>query len=298
MSLPFDETPAPRHPELEAMIRAARAQPAPTVAVTLEDIHGAASSRRSVRWWGGLAAAAVVATSWWAVRDPGPAPTPQARATAVATEEPMPQPEAEQIPVVSEVQPEAPSALASASIEPLEGADEPVSNERGVAALVQGRYRIQTAGSAISVSVNGRVLEIAAASDVFVDARVEHSSFRIEKGKANWSTSEKASTPQPGPSAQQLTSQAEAAMLSGRHEDAVRLLRRLVQSHPRGPTTKAGLIDLARLEKRLGRPGRAHCAYALFSKRFPTDPRTPTVRRADDALDYAAGCRGLRPVTK
>ncbi len=299
MNHPFSSAPGPRPPRLEAMIRAAREQSAPAVTVTLEDIRAAASARRTVRWWGGLAAAAVVSISLWAIREGDAEPTAPAPRMA-AVDEPMSRPAVERIPAVASPQPNRTQQLASGSIEPLEGAADPTApgeDEHGLIALTEGRYRVQTTDAAMVVSVAGRVLEISAASDLVVDARIEHSSFRVVKGKANWL--EPGDSPPPlGPDAKQLATQAEAALLSGRLEEAVRLLRKLVSAHPRGPATKAGLIDLARLEQRLGRPGRAHCAYALFSKRFPTDARTPTVRSADDALGLTSRCRGLRPISK
>lgn len=299
MKEPVSSGASPRHPQLDAMIRAAREQSAPAVTVTVGDIRAAASARSSVRWWGVLAAAAVVAVSVWAVREQPSTPAP----VVAAADDPVAQPPAARVPNISDAPPLHPQIPSSAGIEPLDGADEPLSEssspdgEGGVVALTGGRYRIQTSDVAMMVSVAGRVLEVSAASDVVVDARVEHSSFRVVKGDAQWSTPE-ASPQVRGPSAKQLAAQAEAALLSGRLEDAVRLLRKLVLTHPRGPASKAALIDLARLEKRLGRPGRAHCAYALFSKRFPTDARTPTVRRADESLGHSPRCRGLRPASK
>lgn len=299
MTLPFDPAPAPRHPSLDAMIRAAREQSAPVLAVRVEDIRAAASTRTSVRWWGGLAAAAVVAISIWALQGRVPEQTaqPSEDSSVVALAEDAPSPE--QPPTEQELDARAlpPGPGPVASIEPLEGALEPASDEGGGVVLTDGRYRIQTTETATVVTVVGRVLEISAATDVVVDAGVEHSSFRVVKGVAKWSKPE-VSSAEPGPDAKLLASRAETALLSGRLEEAVRLLRQLVQAHPRGPTTKAGLLDLARLEKRLGRADRAHCAYVLFSKRFPTDARTPTVRRADDALGLTARCRGLRPISK
>lgn len=300
MTHPFDPAPPPRSPGLEAMIRAAREQSTPVVTVQVDDIRAAASARNTVRWWGGLAAAAVVAISIWAVQPRAPAQTndPSAVLSRVASAEeavvpPTGQSPAEEGPVISDAQPLSSSV---ASIEPLEGAEEPAPSEGGIVALSSGRYRIQTTDAATVVLVVGRVLQVSAASHIVVDARVEHSSFRVVKGDAKWSKPE-ATPVEPGPGAKQLATEAEAALLSGRIEEAVRLLRKLVQAHPRGPATKAGLIDLARLEKRLGRPERAHCAYALFSKRFPADARTPTVRRADDALGLTPRCRGLRPIS-
>lgn len=281
------------------MIRAAREQPAPRVSVRVEDIRAAASARTSTRWWGGLAAAAVVAISAWAVLGRAPeqtvGPTEDSPVVAQADEPVVVAPEqvrAQQKPDAGAVPP-----ASVADIERLGGAPEPATDSEGGVVLADGRYRIQTTETSMVVRVVGRVLEISAATDVVVDAGVEHSSFRIVKGAAKWSKPE-ARPAEPGPDARLLASRAEAALLSGRHEQAVRLLRQLVQAHPRGPATKAGLLDLARLEKRLGRDERAHCAYVLFSKRFPTDARTPTVRRADHALGRTARCRGLRPVSK
>ena len=299
MTHPFEPAPPARAPEIDAMIRAARQQSAPVVNVSVEDIRAAASAGRTVRWWGALAVASVVAISIWAVQT-----RPSAQTTVgagggsqVASAEdsvPVParQPAAQQGQAMTDTR-AVPSSFAR--IEPLEGAEEAASNEDGVVVLETGRYRIRATDGAMVVSVAGRVLDISAASEVVVDARLEHRSFRVVKGDAKWSEPEASPA---GPGAKQLASQAEAALLSGRLEEASRLLRRLVQAHPRGPAAKAALIDLARLEKRLGRSERAHCAYALFSKRFPTDARAPTVRRADDALGLSGSCRGLRPISK
>lgn len=298
MTQPFDPAPVQRDPRLDALIRAAREQPAPVVGVRVEDIRAAASARASKRWWGGLAAAAVVAISLWAVQGRTPeqvaGPPEDSPVVALANEPAVAHPE----PRLRDPEPEsrALSSIGVASVEPLEGAREPGADKEGGVVLTGGRYRIVTTDTATVVTVVGRVLEISAATDVVVDAGVEHSSFRIVKGAATWSKPE-ASPAEPGPGAKRLASRAEAALLSGRLEEAVRLLRQLVQAHPRGSVTKAGLLDLARLEKRLGRAERAHCAYMLFSKRFPTDARTPTVRRADEALGLTARCRGLRPAS-
>ena len=288
------------------MIRAAREQPAPAVTVTVEDIRAEASGRTSMRWWGGLAAAAGVALSLWAFRSGGeetPAPASVAAVDGSVVEPPV-QPRA----AAADVGTSGPRMAASLSIEPLQGAEEARWAEGKAVSVDDGRYRIRTT-EATTVSVAGRVLEVAAASLVVVEAGVEHSSFRVVKGHAAWVEPEPEPEPEPTPDAEpesparrpgakQLASRAEAALVSGRREEAVRLLRQLVKGYPTGAATKAGLIDLARLEQRLGRPDRAHCAYAMFVKRFPTDTRTPTVRRADDALGQAPRCRGLRPIAK
>ena len=98
------------------------------------------------------------------------------------------------------------------------------------------------------------------------------------------------------PTAAELAAQAEKAMLAGRHGQAVKILRTLVRTHPRSAAAKAGLIDLARLEKRLGRPARAQCAYVLFVRRFPGDSRVSGVKASLAALGRSQPrCRGLSP---
>lgn len=306
MTQHFDREPLPRSPQLDAVIRAAREQPAPEVTVTVEDVRAASSARSAGRWWWGLAAVVIAGVSIWAL---------QSRAASEVLEV---SPQVDRVTHMAETSSSPPSAEPSrkglndsdtgmgakpvlsghsleATVEPLGDANKIEPDERGIVALTDGRYRIKTAGDAMSVSVAGRVLEISAASDVVVDARVRQSSFKVTRGSAAWS--ETART-KPGPGAKELANQAEAALLAGRRDEAAEVLRKLVQAHPRGPVTKAALIDLARLEKRLGRPARAHCAYALFSKRFPTDARAPTVRQADAALGLSPGCRGLLPLSK
>ncbi|MBV1858681.1 MAG: hypothetical protein KUG77_09745 [Nannocystaceae bacterium] len=299
MTEPFDSAPPPRHSALEAMLVAARAQSAPRVTVTVDDVR-AASMRRSWRRWGGGVAAAIVLASLWAAAGRSPAEA------TVALGEPPQVARLADVPlaavrddVVVPSEPQSPVSPRSVTpvIDPLGDAEPPVVGEGDVVALVSGQYRIQTLDAAMTVSVAGRVLEISVASEVIVDASLEQHSFRVVKGEAGWSTSQDAG-PARGADTKSLATRAEAALVSGRLEEAVRLLRKLVSSRPRGAATKAAIIDLARLEKKLGRPRRAHCAYALFSKRFPTDARTPTVLQADEALGVTSLCRGLRPSSK
>lgn len=309
MTTPFDEPAPPRHPQLDALIRAARAQPAPPLKVDIRDVH-AESRRRSTRRVAGLALAAgligvvaFVGSSWHPpassdalqpslgavdghVAGPaGHAVVPEAVASA-------PRPDRRSRPMVE--------LGDDATIERLDGPDAPRPDQLG-----KGRFRVRTHDRPARLEVGARVLEISAASEVVVDTTVEQASFVVHAGEAQWAprTLEAGSSSRPSAAASSaraaaaLSARAEAALVEGNDAQAVRILRTLVRRHASSAAAKTALIDLARLERKLGRKARAHCAYARFLQRFGTDAQAPSVRSADERLGQAGvRCRGLEPL--
>jgi hypothetical protein len=311
-----------RHPELAAMIEAARRQPTPPVRVSFDDIQ--AARQRRVGWWAGVAAAAAVllAVSLWAMgrRHMAPDAQPDAQLNAQAHTELHAPPNAEpnaQPNAGSDATPASPAAVtdadasqpapapravalgAGATVTPL-GEGGVRQHEDGGVSFSAGRFVVETADDALVLPVGARILQIRAASEVVVDTTLEHVVFEVRRGGAAWQdTAEPPSSEEPARRSRpgELLANAEAAMAAGRSEQAVQWLRKLVRKHPRSAAAKAGIMDLARLEKAQGRPRRAHCAYASFVRRFPNDSRTAAVRRADEALGVGeVRCRGLQPL--
>ena len=95
--------------------------------------------------------------------------------------------------------------------------------------------------------------------------------------------------------AAELSRDAERALAAGRSKEAIRLLSTLVRKHPRSSHSRAGLIDLARLHKRVGSKDRARCAYKLYLDRYPGASLRGDVERALSKLGEGRDCRGLSP---
>lgn len=276
-----------RHPDFEALLHRVRSQPAPPTRVTYADVRGA--SARRTRWLAaavGLAAVVVGTLAWTSMKSAA-----EEEAVPLAASDPAPR--ARSVEVVPNA--ESPASVdrisldGGATLEPVE----PGSSGE----VTSGTFVVRTGEESLELPVRARVLEIAAASEVFVDNSVVETSFHVRAGSARWRPAAPSSKSKE--SAAVLATRAEKAMIAGEHAEAIRILRQLVRQHPSSAAAKGGLIDLARLEKKVGRSARAHCAYALFLERFPRDARAPSVRSADDAVGVSATeCRGLRPVEK
>ncbi len=307
MTEPFEPGSGHRlHPQLAALVRAAQRQPEPPVSVRFEDVQRAAS-RRWQRGAVALALAAGLAGLFvWAMREGDPGSTAsRGEVTEVARaqllDEPGPfVPDAQPPTARPEPNPTTVALTGEARLEVLEqdaGLVVPEVVDGLPTLLSPGRYSIRTGADALELPLGARVLEIQAASEVVVDVGAEHVRFEVVHGRASWQRAENADEPAAkakGPSAKQLQAQAESALIRGDRTEAIATLRTLVRKHPRSAASKAGLIDLARLEKAAGRMGRARCAYALFLERFPADARAPSVRTAAEPLGPAQ-CRGLEP---
>ncbi len=302
----------PLHPGLAALVQAAQRQPDPEVSVRFEDVQRAAAGR----WRRGALAVAVAASllgaAVWALRGDDPQTGVERGPVEVAAAS-MQRGEGEgsaaSVPKPDALEP-APAPSPRVSLGPgatLEGLD-PLMPRPEVAPgapldLAAGRYTVRTSAQALELTLGARVLEISAASEVVLDAGLEHVTFDVVRGQASWKTSAAPGQEDPPTvnatrlSAQQLQARAEAAMIRGKSADAIAALRTLVRTHPKSTATKAALLDLARLEKAAGRVGRARCAYALFLQRFPTDARAPAVRTTAQALGPAR-CRDLEPRTR
>jgi len=259
VTLRMQEPEPDRDPRFEALLQAARGQSAPAVGVTFADVE-AAVARRSRGWMLGLAVAAgfVAVTVWgWTALSER---TSEVSSTATPV-------------IASDAAAESTSARAVPS--------------SGRAATPREAPGGEAPGG--EPVVEPPATEETSAVEPEPDAREEDSP-------------DPSLTPAPSPTvdatptAAELAAQAEKAMLAGRHGQAVKILRTLVRTHPRSAAAKAGLIDLARLEKRLGRPARAQCAYALFVRRFPGDSRVSGVKASLAALGRSQPrCRGLSP---
>lgn len=93
---------------------------------------------------------------------------------------------------------------------------------------------------------------------------------------------------------QRLAARAEKQLAAGQVSAAIRTLERLVHHYPQSSATRVGLLDLARLFARVGRPTRAYCTYATFLQRYPDSFLRPDVLRRQAQLfsDRAApNCR-------
>ncbi len=275
-----------RHPDFEALLHRVRSQPAPPTRITYADVRRA--SARRTGWMAaavGLAAVVVGTLAGTSMKN-----VPEAEAPLAVSD---PAPRAASVEVVPNAEP--PTSAERIALD--RGATlEPV-DPRATDEVTSGTFVVRTSEEGLDLPVRARVLEIAAASEVFVDNSLVETSFHVRAGAARWKPEEAPS--KSNKSAAVLATRAERAMIAGENAEAIRLLRQLVRQHPSSAATKGGLIDLARLETKNGRSAWAHCAYALFLERFPTDARAPSVRSADDAVGVSATeCRGLRPVEK
>lgn len=322
---PHADEAAVDHPRLAALVKAARAQPTPTVRVRAETIHEGWQRRRAALRYGvgvGMAAAAAVvlavsALSPW-LEDPRPE-APVARHDAPVTrsdvgvdprvEPPVPPKE---LAPVAPVHPE-PSTLAAAiviealgpsSVEPLvldprrvrlpegrwsidNGAPEPLIVE-----LPDGTLELR--GGSIHVELAGDVARVEVRRDEVV--RIEADGRRRTLPITDAAPPEgRPSSPMRSPTAADLAREAEERMAAGDREGAIRSLRRLVTQHGRSAVAQAGLIDLGRLLKAAGREAEARCAYTMFLQRWPAHALAGDVTRAQRALGDGPACDGLRP---
>lgn len=275
-----------RHPQFEALVDRARRQPAPPLTVTHADVRRA--SVRRIGWKVAvvsLAAALLLAIAW--------------SSKPVAPREEAPPAAADRVPgsvsmhVIPDLEPVASAELLrlerGATLQRLEPGrpDSPT----------EGTFVVRTGDQGIALPIRGRVLEVGAASEVFVDDTLTQTTFEVRKGTARWASA--APSRERIPAAATLAARAERAMIAGERVEAIASLRQLVRHHPFSAPAKGALLDLARLEAQMGREARSHCAHALFLARFPRDARAPSVRTAyETSRGEATQCRGLRPMTR
>ena len=279
-----------RHSDFEALLGQVRGQSAPPLTVEFADVQRAAVRQSSWRWGAAALAATIIGLLGWGALNPSP---PEESPLAAVDPSPARAP-AEVVPEASRDQSPPRVALGDgATLEPL--APERPAPERAATEVGEGRYVVRTSDDPITLPIRGRVLEIEAASEVFIDNTLEQTSFEVRAGSARWAPDAKV----PKASVAELAAKAERAMIAGERGEAARALRKLARQYPASAAAKGALVDLARREKKLGRSTRAYCAYALFLERYPTDSRAPSVRTASAALDAdTTKCRGLTPVER
>lgn len=86
------------------------------------------------------------------------------------------------------------------------------------------------------------------------------------------------------PSAEELYRRAEEHMRGGKLGRARGELRQILRGYPKYPHRGDVVADLARLEERLGRPGRAACYYHRLATEFAAHPLAAEARKARTRL--------------
>ncbi len=293
------------HPQLAELVRAARTQRSAAVTVCAADVVVERSVASRLPWIGVALAAGLAAL--WAIRPRAEPPAPRpSESTAIARAEAtdsaaLRAPKPEQARATEASDSGATSLVVEgASVVSMSGATPQLRNDRLL--LRAGTVRVTSGGESIALTVERdaglpvQVLEIAAASEVVVDAKT--GALTVIRGAAVWAEDdevEREVEPEKVlPTTGSLQVAAERAMMRGDRKTAVARLRQLNRLYPRSRANRAGLLDLARLEKALGRPERAACAYGLFLARWPSAPEVGSVRSAAAALG-SVQCRGLRP---
>ena len=307
---------------LRAYVEAARAQDAPVTGVTAEAVLAGverqrrkALARRSVAISASVAVAAsvlaVVSLSTWLA--------PRNVAAPVATLQPDTATKRELPP------PQLANAVTlktSASVE--------IHGPWSIA-LGHGTHELEmkpTAGRALRIELPDRELELVEGRAV-VDVSTEGSVVALEDGVAAWvgddgertqivveraevdaalllpepETGEAAQTDETKDeqrprkrSARSLAREAEAHLAAGERDEAIALLRQLVDTHPRAGLSRTALLDLAHLLRKSRRRAEARCAYALYLERWPDSPVEPEVQRQLDRLRGKVRCDGLEPL--
>lgn len=312
------------HPRLVALVKAARAQPTPTVGVRAEAIHEGWQRRRAALRHGvGLgmaaAAAAVLAVSALSPWLEGPRPeapvarheVPVARPdVGVDPQVDPPVPSKERAPAAP-TRPEPPTLAAAVVVEALgPSRTEPLVLDPRRVRLSEGQWSIDNGapeplivelpdgplelrGGSIHVEVAGDVARVEVRRGEVV--RLEADGRRRALPITDPAAPEGRPSPSTRPTAADLAREAEQRMAAGDREGAIRSLRRLVTQHGRSAAAQAGLIDLGRLLKAAGREAEARCAYAMFLQRWPAHALAGDVTRAQRALGDGPACDGLRP---
>lgn len=292
---PDPDEPAVRAPELRAFIAAARAQPAPVLRVSADDIFaGYQARRRAQRRIGlglALAAAAVIALvsaqPWKMLKKTG------------STE-----------PVASNMVYE-PSNPALAEPVRVAGGEGPAPRVRGPweVELAVGSYDIEVAehpgGEQLRVATPHGTLEIAHGF-VHVVVAGDRTETALRIGVATWTPTGGARTPltvesaQPAPDASlgpaELARRADAELAAGRRDAAIDTLRDLVTRFPDSSHARPALLDLARLLRAAGRTDESRCAHALYLQRYPGKQHlADEVAESLARLGPGPACDGLRP---
>jgi len=305
---------AVHHPELRALVHAARGQVAPTVGIAPEALHAAWRQRRTRRRAlvaGGVAAAALLAVAAGNLL-PSPEPdrgTPDSRSVVKLV--PSQEPTVEASDHTAEPRPAAPprleEAIELAALGEITTPAEILGPHR--LRVHQGRWsidsrspspvrvdlpdgRLELRGAHVHVEVAGDVsrMEVLRAEVVRFDVQGR----RVPEVEPPAPPEPRRTSPNAA-TADDLAREAEAQMAAGSQRQAIATLRKLVTLHPRSAAARSGLIDLGRLLEGAGQTDEARCAYALFLQRFAGHALGGDVAKAQRALGEGPACRGLRP---
>lgn len=172
--------------------------------------------------------------------------------------------------------------------------------------LAGGTYTIEHTSDPLGVTTPDGALRFT--PGVFtVAVAAARTDVHILEGQATWIAGGNATTTRPaGPlvaaapasveaSAADLARLAEEHLAAGRQRQAARALRRLVTAHSGSEEAGRGLLDLARLDRAMGSPDQARCAYQLYLRRYPSSPLRADVESAIDRLGPGPACNGLGP---
>lgn len=296
---PVADEPAVRSPELLRLVQAARAAPQPVLKVSSDAVFAGFQARRRdgrrLHVGLGLALAAAVALVW---------ARPSFMSSRTGTLEPVATTTVEAAHV-------APPALAANVRVVAEDGPPAAVRDPWRVALSDGRYDVTVAAHAgpelLQVETAGGTVEIAQGRVVIVVAGTRTEAV-LRTGVATWIAGDGARTPlavaptadddSPDPAAgpSELARHADALLAAGRRDAAIRVLDRLVTSHPDSPPARAALLDLARLLKAAARTDEARCAYALYLERYPSKEQlADEVEGALNRLGPGPACAGLRP---
>lgn len=160
--------------------------------------------------------------------------------------------------------------------------------------LVEGRVHVQ-------VTKDSAVVRLEAGVAAWIGPDEQRALISVERTDLGDSTRTAAKAPDapvPAPrpaTASELAREAEAFLAVGKNDEAIALLRQLVEAHPGASSTRAGLLDLARLLRKAGRDDEARCAYALYQRRWPNSAVEDEVRSRLEQLGPRPRCRGLDP---
>ena len=320
IELPDEDEPAVRHPGLQMLVDAARAQPTPLASLDAETLHAAWRAHRARRRAriATLAVAAAVLLGLAALTprllEPTPSPS-ESSGTVAETREPAPpttQPSSDRAPETTVTPEDAPPRLAAGvEVTRLPGTDPAAAVEiTGAHALrlPAGEWSVDSHVSETvevgipdgTLELHGGHVQVRVAADVahaeVLRDEVIHVDLEGRRTPLHPGAPTDAATPSRArPTAEALAAEAEAHLAAGDRAQAIASLRRLVTTYPRSATARTGLIDLGRLLEASGRKDEARCAYAVFLERWPGHALSGDVSRASTALGEGPACKGLRP---
>lgn len=179
-------------------------------------------------------------------------------------------------------------------------------------ALGEGVHELEvsaTPGRALRVSLPDRELELVEGSAT-IEIVGGTGAVRLYSGVAAWVDPDGADGPRPAisvervevgspdadrPSAAALAREADSLLAAGKRDEAISVLRRLVNAHAHASQTRAAVLDIARLLRNARREDEARCAYELYLRRWPGSAVEGEIRSQLERLGPGRDCRGLAP---